>query len=293
MINPFPEHIRTVAVIAPAGPAPEDQIKAGCGLLENLGIKVKLMPGVQNGKSQASYLSATVKQRLEDLHNAWSDSEVDLILCVRGGYGCAHLLPEIDWKILKSRSLPLVGYSDITALHLAMLKYNAGIPVAAPMCAMLPRIKDDDFTMSHYHRVLSASKSSDIPSLKPLKTGRIEAPVVAVNLAVTVTMCGTDFMPDLTGKVLLVEDIGEPVYKIDRYLTQLRQCGILDSLGGLVFGSFTGCNNNDELGRLQQTIADEMDFPVFSGFPFGHDFPFVSIRQNARIAVEANGTVSL
>ena len=136
MDNIFPKTIRHVAIISPAGPADRARIEAGVALLHRWGLKVTVMPHVFSG-AREGYLSASTSERLADLHACWHDTGIDLVICARGGFGSAHLLPEIDWRLLRSRPLPLIGYSDITALHLAMLKMHAGIPVAAPMAAKL------------------------------------------------------------------------------------------------------------------------------------------------------------
>lgn len=298
MFNPFPENIKTIAVIAPSGPASPEQIHAGCRFIEKLGVEVKLAPGVLN-QGRCPYLSAVTASRLDDLHWAYADNTIDLILCTRGGFGAAHLLPQIDWDIIRSRTIPLVGYSDISALHLAMIKNNAGIPVVGPMCIRLPQLHDDAYTLEYFKRALSGSPAR--PALLPdggrqltaLLPGYVKAPVTASNLAVMVSLCGTGFMPDLKGKILLLEDINEPVYKLDRYLTQLRQNGILDGIAGLLLGDFTECGSGDELNELFRRTVDGLDCPVYSGFPFGHGFPLLSVRQNSIIEIDEAGTFKL
>ncbi|MBN2640894.1 MAG: LD-carboxypeptidase [Victivallales bacterium] len=298
MFNPFPTNIKTIAVIAPSGPASPEQIHAGCGFIEKFGIKVKLAHGVLN-QGQCRYLSTDASSRLDDLHWAYTDSDVDLILCARGGFGAAHLLPEIDWDIIRSRSVPLVGYSDISVLHLAMIKNNAGIPVVGPMCIRLPQLHDDAYTLEYFKRALSDSPVR--PALLPdggrqltaLLPGCVKAPVIASNLAVMVSLCGTGFMLELKGKVLLLEDINEPVYKLDRYLTQLKQNGILDGIAGLLLGDFIECGNEGELNEMFNRILGKLDCPVYSGFPFGHGFPLLSVRQNSIIEIDETGTFKL
>jgi muramoyltetrapeptide carboxypeptidase len=298
MFNPFPENIKTIAVIAPSGPASPEQVHAGCGFIEKLGIKVKLAPGVLN-QGQCPYLSANTSSRLDDLHGAYADNTIDLILCARGGFGAAHLLPEIDWTIIRSRSIPLVGYSDINALHLAMIKNNAGIPVVGPMCIRLPQLHDDAYTLEYFKRALSDSPARHalLPNggeqLTTLIPGCVKAPVIASNLAVMVSLCGTEFMPELKGKILMLEDINEPAYKLDRYLTQLKQNGILDDIAGLLLGDFIECGSGDERNEMFNRVLGKLDCPVYSGFPFGHGFPLLSVRQNSIIEIDEAGTFKL
>ncbi len=295
--NPFPPHIRKVAVIAPAGREGQDSIMAGCSILNAFGIETLIMPHVFAGSSEG-YLAAGVDARLADLLQCWCEKDVDLILCSRGGFGSAHLLPYIDWQLLRSRPLPLVGYSDITALHMAMYAKNCGPLIAAPMCARIKDLSHDDYTFYHYARALQENavpeklvRPDGTTNLQVLKPGTASASLFAVNLSVAVTLCGTPFMPDLTGHILMLEDVSEPVYRLDRYLTQLSQCGVFGKLGGLMFGTFKECGTAEEREVLFRRIAGEIPGPVVAGFPFGHTFPFVSIRQGRRVTINADGTV--
>ncbi len=295
--NPFPENVHKVAVIAPAGREGQESIISGCRILNDFGIETVIMPHVFAGSSEG-YLAAEINARLADLLQCWCEPDVDLVLCSRGGFGSAHLLPHIDWPLLQSRRLPLVGYSDITALHMAMYSRQCGPLIAAPMCARLKDLAHDDYTLYHYARALRESSVPEIlmrpdgtQNLHVLKPGTVTAPLFAVNLSVAVTLCGTPYMPDLTGHVLMVEDVSEPVYRLDRYLTQLSQCGVLSKLAGLMFGTFRDCGLPEEREVVFRRVASEVDGPVVAGFPFGHTFPFVSIRQGRRITINPDGTV--
>lgn len=289
MNNPFPPHIRNIAVIAPAGRCMPEALTKACHHLEGFGINVRLMPNCLAHNSPP-YLSANDHDRVHDLHTALSDPQTDLILCARGGYGSARILELIDWELMRSRQLPIVGYSDITALHLAMLGRHAGIPIAGPMCLKLYEHRDDSISVNSLKTALLIDDHSPmlpIPelSIDTVKNGFADAPAVAVNLTVAASLCGGNFMPDLAGHILIVEDIAEPAYKIDRCLNQLRQNGILARLAGLVFASFRDCGTPMELDGLFRNFADLINGPVVSGFPFGHQFPTLSIRQRQRMII--------
>lgn len=290
--NPFPENIRRIALIAPAGVAKPEAIDDAVKQLCAWGIEPVVMPHVQAG-TEEKYLASTDAHRATELEQAWLDPEIDLLLCVRGGFGCAHLLPRLHWDRLRSRQMPLVGYSDITALHLAMIRYRAGIAIAGPMAIRLPQIADDPYTSDNFRRVLHHAPAETVvrpdgAPLELLNKGNVTGPVFAANLAVMVTLCGTGRMPDLSGWILLLEDIGEPVYRLDRYLTQLQQCGVLDQCAGLVFGSFTDCGDPAEQLVLFRRLAATFDGPVVTGFPFGHSFPLCSLRQGSRMTIAGN-----
>ncbi len=224
MNNIFPKTISHVGIISPAGPADRARIEAGVALLHGWGLKVTVMPHVFSGTLE-SYLSASAAERLSDLHDCWNDESIDLVICARGGFGSAHLLPEIDWKLLRSRPLPLIGYSDITALHMGMLKMHAGIPVVAPMAAKLHEafIENQfaEYTAGYCRsamlglpeQIKSPDGSNPVRIIKP---GSVEALPLPANLAVMVTLCGTEYFPDVTDRVLILEDLKKEKLSLSR-----------------------------------------------------------------------------
>lgn len=280
------------AVIAPAGKLAADHIEAGCKVINKLGIDTAIMPNVLSDDG-LPWHSATLENRLADLHAALNDPSIDLLWCVRGGVGSGALLPHIDWDLMRERNLPLIGYSDITALHLGMLSKQAGIPVIAPMIGKVPEATNSQYTFNSLKNFLCGRADSDIGSLTPMQRGQAEAFPVLANLTVMCSICGTGFMPDLSGKIVIFEDISEPPYRLDRCMVQLHQCGLLDNLAGLVFGGFSGCGKQKDLEPLQKYWAEKLSCPVWSRFPFAHEFPIASIRMDKRMKISSSGTVSI
>lgn len=292
----FPDNIKHAAIIAPAGSIPVDN-RTGYEFLEKHGIKVTVMPHVYSGCDATPWISANLEERLSDLHACWRDDSIDIVLCVRGGFGSAQLLPYIDWELLRQRRLPLIGYSDITALHLGMLKNHVGIPIAAPMFGKLFNALEEHqeaaFTAEYYRHALLDNPARKLldSGLEIIRPGSTEGPLVACNLAVLTTLCGTPYMPDFSGAILLLEDLNEPVYKIDRYLTQLEQNGIIAQCSGLIFGSFLDCGEPEMLANLVRRFTETLDIPVLGGFPFGHDFPMACVRQGRHAVISGDGKV--
>ena len=297
--NPFPPNIRKIAIVAPAGPEGPEAIDSGGRILNDWGIATVVMPHVFSGGAE-KYLAASRSDRLADLQQCWQEPDIDLVMCSRGGFGTAHLLPDLPWPLLRSKAIPLVGYSDITALHLAMYGQGCGPLIAAPMCARLKDLVDDDYTFRYYARALQDRVTPE-PVILPdgsrrltiLRPGTVSAPLLAVNLTVAVSLCGTPFMPDLRGHILLVEDVSEAVYRLDRVLTQLALCGVVEGLAGLVFGTFRDCGTAEEREVLFRRIAPMVPGPVLSGFPFGHTFPMAAIRQGRNAIINADGSLCL
>ncbi len=287
----IPEQCRTIAVTAPAGPLAAERFADGVEWLRTEGKRVKIMPHA-NGPSPASYLAAATEARAGDLTAAWLDPEVDLILASRGGFGSAHLLELLDWGELAARPmLPVVGYSDITALHWAMIAREAGMPVVGPMLGKLSEAARSAYTAQTFHAAL-AQESMELPpapEFGPFLVWKKKAAAglpLPGNLAVAVTLCGTPFCPDPAGKILLFEDLNEPAYKLDRYLTQLLQNGFFRRAAGVIFGQFCDCAPQEELNRLFQEVAREVRGPVLSNFPFGHIFPLACLNCRMTLTIE-------
>lgn len=290
----FPPEIRTIAVVAPAGPPPADRLNAGIAALETIGCRVVATPTVFS-RGDSSYLAGSLEARLEDFNRAIRDPETDLILCARGGFGSVHLLPGLDWETLARRNLPVMGYSDITALHGAMLARHAGVAVAGPSAVMMPEALACAATAAGLRAAFHPESGRALLPQPLAAAGNTGTPArgypFAANLAVLVTLCGTPFQPDLTGRILILEDINEPLYKIDRYLTQLLMAGMLEAAAALCFGNFSGVPPTAELIHLEEDFARKTGKPTYRNFPFGHALPMATVNA-ARLWQLADGVVT-
>ena len=271
----------SLGIVAPASGMDPAVFDAGVQALERRGFAVKVFP---HAREKSGYLSAPAEMRAGDLAAAWNDESLDAILCARGGFGSAHLLPRLDWERMKKRALPLLGYSDITALHLAMDKFGVGRPVAAPMLKDLSEI--DDGSLTALLDVL-ARRDHEFCSVEeltphPVFSGR----PLAGNLTVMASLLGTPYFPNPTGRALFIEEVGEPLYRIDRLLTQLEQAGVFRVCAGAVFGAFTGGDfTGAELRELLSRVMKAAGKPAVTGFPFGHKLPFRAIDFSATVAI--------
>lgn len=271
----------TFGVISPASATPTEVFDAGVAGLEKLGFGVKVFP---HARSKEGYLAASAEARLADLAAAWSDPEIDAVLCARGGFGSAHLLPMLDWRAMKARPLPLLGFSDITALHLAMDRMGVGRPVAAPMLKFIPEL--DAGSLAAFCQVLKR-EDGEFDGAEVLAEGAFSGRPLAGNLTVMASLLGTPYFPDPAGRVLVLEEVGEPLYRIDRLLTQLEQSGVFAACAGVVFGAFTGGDLSDaELRELFLRVVRHAGKQAVMGYPFGHELPFHAIDFSARWRVE-------
>ncbi|MBQ9501388.1 MAG: LD-carboxypeptidase [Lentisphaeria bacterium] len=281
----FPDTIRTIGVIAPAGRLAPELAESGRTVLRREGLKVKGPLAVS--ECGVSYLAGLPEERAAALEKMWLDPAVDLLLCTRGGFGSAQLLPLLDWKTLRKRRIPLCGYSDVTALHWAMMRMNAGLPVVCPMLGKLAAA--DGSTLDNMKKAFAGEKRSC--PVRLIAGEGFAGKILAGNLTVAASLAGSDFLPDAAGRVILLEDINEPVYKIDRCLTQLEQSGLFSGAAGVVFGAFSG-SDPEELEKFFRRFAARTGRPVAAGFPFGHSFPLMSFSFDDVLTV-ADGTAVL
>jgi len=282
--SPFPGWVRTVGVFAPAGVPELAKLDAGLGRLRDWGVEV-VVAGAWSCPER--YLSAPDSERVAAFHELLRNPQIDLLIAARGGYGCGRLLDKVDWSLVADRQLPIVGFSDITALHLAA--WHAGLreSVFGPMLTgLFARCDSDaaekakvDFSLASF-RAAWESGGVALPgdaALRVLRPGQGRGPVVPATLSVLASLLGTPFMPSLKQALLVLEDVNEPAYKIDRYLTQLRVMGILEQLSGLIFGTFRDSEDAQWMPAIFAEFAGYVSGPVVEGLPFGHCCPSVSL----------------
>ena len=279
------EPIRCAAVISPAGRPEKTDLDCGIGLLRTHGLEVKVMPHVYGSENSSfPYLAATDAERAMDFMQAYCDNDVDIIFASRGGYGCARMLPYLDWSKLKScRPKIVAGYSDLTSLFFAMTVKNCGIPLASVMAAKLM-----DAPENYLSSVMAACSGKErIFELDVIKYGCCNGTVLAANLTVAASCAGTAYMPDTSGKILVLEEVGEDLYRIDRMLNQLRLCGALEKCSGLVGGYFSGCDTG-QVKELLKTYSRYVNGPVLAGFSYGHELPFVPFLYGNSWKIDGN-----
>ncbi|MCK5803128.1 MAG: LD-carboxypeptidase [Lentisphaeria bacterium] len=294
--SPFPPSVRTVGICALCGVADRERAAQGVARLESWALNVR-MDALADAPER--FLAADDTTRARRFNELVRVPEVDLILAARGGYGSARVLDLIDWEALRERRIPVVGYSDMTAFHLAAFGKGIATGVSGPMLAgYFARSADSAEEICGLRTVFSslADVLGEVPtrvSLRSLRSGIARGPLVPANLAILCSLVGTDHLPSLRGCILALEDINEAAYRIDRFLNQLLQAGVLETLGGLVFGQFTDCEDAEFIPAVLADFARHVSGPVAAGLPFGHGFPSLSlpVGPNARLAVDDDKAV--
>ncbi len=256
-----------IGVISPAGPVDASDLKPGLDLLISRGFRVREATHLYD---RHDYLAGEDEARLSDLHAMFLDREISAVFCARGGYGSLRLLARMDYTLIREHPKIIVGYSDITALLMAIYKMTGLVAFHGPMVRGLPTVSEDS------REGLLQTVSSEQPvSFDPLKgtsliPGTAEGPLLGGNLSLICHLVGTPFLPSLDGCILFLEDIGERLYRIDRMLTHLLLSGQLNGIAGLIGGEFIDCGDTSSTDRLLMAMASELDIPLITGFPAGH-----------------------
>ena len=278
-----------IGLIAPAGPAALDTEKAA-QWTRSRGYRLRVFPGVGE---QAGYLAGSDDVRLNDLHAAFADPEVGTILCLRGGYGSPRLLDRIDFDLLKRNPKPFVGYSDITALHMAINRYAGFVTFHGPMLnADLLGGKQAPTEASFLNMLRGQVKAGSVlnhPVAYPLITlepGIAQGPLVGGNLSMIAATMGTPYEIDTAGGILFIEDVNEPLYRIDRLLTHLRLAGKLEPLRGVLVGDVAGVEAEALFRLLKQTFGG-LQIPVLAGWRSGHCDPNLTLPLGALVRLDA------
>lgn len=292
----------TIGLISPAS-SPDDlsKVEESTKYFEKLGYKVKVGKNVGN---YLGYLAGTDDKRLEDLHSMFSDKTVKAIMCLRGGYGAFRLLDKINYKMIQKNPKIFVGYSEITALQNAIFSKTGLITFAGPMPAVDFVNNISPFTEEWFWKVVTSNKKigkvkyPENSKMPFINKGTADARIIGGNLAVFSSMLGTDFFPDLKDKILLLEDIDEKPYKIDRMLNQLRLAKVFKGLKGVILGRFVECYEQDpnkktlSLGEVIEHYFKVLKIPTIYTFPHGHIKDFITIPIGLKIGLNATkGTV--
>ena len=290
----------TIGIIAPASAsANPDGYARSAAALEQLGFKPKLSPNV---RQRWGFLAGTDAERAADLMSMFTDDEVKGIICLRGGYGSARILPLLDFAVIRRHPKVFVGYSDITSLHCA-LRLQAGlVSFHGPMLeGALAQPELPAFTLHSLLKTVMEPAAAGplstglaVPTAVTIHGGRATGELIGGNLSVLVTTLGTPYQPDFAGRILFLEDIDEKPYRCDRMLTHLLNAGVLAQVAGVAVGMATNCHDPQAAPGVayRQTVEDVLaerlgglGVPVVRNLPFGH------VALNATLPVGVRATL--
>ncbi len=263
-----------VALVAPAGPLPKpDDLPRALDNARSFGWEPVAGP---HASDRVGYLAGYDRDRLNDVNRALRDPKIDAVWILRGGYGLMRILPGIDYDALTRAPKAVIGFSDVTALHSAVQRKCRLITYHGPHA----REVLTDFSRDSFQRAVVGQTDScgAAPNAREINAGAAEGRLVGGNLSLLSSLCGTPYMPDLTDGILVLEDINEPVYRIDRMLQQLKLAGVLNGCKAIVFGDCTSCPEDAggaeagarKFDTVLGEIAHALGIPCLAGIPVGH-----------------------
>lgn len=282
----------TLGLIAPASPVYDskdfDEMLIN---VKNLGFTVKLGKHVKN---RWGFLAGKDKDRAQDLMDMFEDPTIDAILCVRGGWGCNRILDYIDFDIIKNNPKPLIGFSDITSLHMSIQAKTGVVTFHGPVGTS----DWNNFTVNSFDNALITAEpqkynipQEDLTDAYTIQSGKTSGKILGGNLTVFTAMLGSDYLPDFNNAILFVEEVSESVYRVDRMMTQLRTAGILKQINGFIFGRCTDCPEGGYGLSLKEVLEDHikpLGIPAFYGAMISHEDKNVTIPVGMNVKMDAD-----
>jgi len=302
-MKPPYRHLRPgdlVGVIAPAGPCSPERVAMVEPLFARFGLRARLYPSCRATHPLHDYLAGDDALRLADLHAAFAEPEIAAVVCLRGGYGCNRLLEGLDMSRLSAHPKLLVGFSDITALQIQIVRAG-GVGLHAPMPGSNLVVEGGDADAEALFEVLMNPLRAGHRFTEPLDAGTWAVPgrvrglatgkLVGGNLSLIASLAGTPWALPTDGTILFLEDVSEARYRVDRLLTQLRHAGALAGVQGFLLGSFT--EDADATPVLREHLG-ALGVPLLAGWPAGHATPNRPLPLGARVTLDASaGTLTL
>ena len=304
MLKPKPlKRGDTIGLVGVSGALqnPEERYPKMMEAIDALGYKVIV---ADSCREQYGYLSGSDASRARGLNQMFADDRVDAVVCMRGGYGVARMLDQVDFDIIRANPKIFLGYSDITALHTAIHEKVGMVTFHGPMPSTC-WTKFDDFTRESMLRALTSTEPlgelKNPEGMEPecVVPGVCEGTLVGGNLSLIASACGTPYALNVENKVLLLEDIGEKIYRLDSMLTQLRQAGMFEKCAGVVLGGFTDCTVEYEnyalvLEDIVRDIIVPAGKPVLANMSIGHMDTKITVPLGVRCRLDAtNGVLEI
>jgi muramoyltetrapeptide carboxypeptidase len=288
-----------VAVVAPCGAVLQDRLDHGVEILESWGLRVELMPHVLSGHPELPYLAAQDRHRAADLQRAWLDPDIAAVVCARGGYGAQRVVDLLDWSAMAAAvPKPLVGYSDVTALHEALAVRLGLSSLHGPMAAAAV-FGADPATAEHLRLTLFEPERVQVlssPTAECLIPGRASGVTAGGCLTLLAADRGTPYArTSFAGAILAIEDVDEDLYALDRMLTQLLRSGALVGVAGIILGSWQDCRPS--LARIRGLMLERLaplGVPVLWELGFGHGPSSLTLPLGLPAVLDADaGTLTL
>ena len=285
-----------IGIIAPAGPVRDrDLVEKGVAILREMGFEVRLPANLWPG---SGYLADTDSNRALEVHNMWSDPELSALLALRGGFGCLRLLNLLDPVEIRRNKKFLIGFSDLTIIHTALYLASKIISLHGPVLTTLSSSSRE--SLERFYASLTGNWNSPIRSrqVEVLRSGdTVQGRLAGGNLSSLTSVLSTPLDQDFTGSILFLEDVGEPLYRLDRMLTQLAHGNRLNQPAGIILGDFSMTPHMDPLERIRfhEEIWERVleltagtGIPVWGNFPVGHGADNLTLPHGAEALMDSS-----
>lgn len=284
-----------IGIIAPAGQLRDREgFDAGIRILAEIGFEPRfprpLWPGT-------GYLADSDPSRAAEFNRMWADPDISALFCLRGGYGCLRMAGMIDLSEVRRHPKLLIGFSDITILHTHLFEQTGLISLHGPTLSTLARSDRD--SLARLHQCLTGNWHAPLQckGVEVLRGGEpIRGHLIGGNLSSLLTLPATPFAPDYTGRILFLEDVGEPLYRIDRMLTQLHLAGSLQQVAGIILGDFSLHREMETAEKIRHhqaiwnrvlQLTANTTIPVWGGFPIGHGTTNLTLPHGAEAVMDS------
>ena len=294
----YPKQLKkgdTVGIICPSSALPTDKIELVKSTIENMGYKTKLADNLD--KVFAGYMAGDGEERAKWVNQMFADPEVDAIFCVRGGDGSSRLMPYLDYETIKANPKIFVGYSDVTNLHMALNQTCGMVSFHGPMISsnMLNGLTDEE--TDSFFDTINAESDFDYQNpkgfdIKTLKGGKATGNLVGGNLSLLSASIGTPFEIESEDNILFIEEVCEPMSKIEKWIFHLKNAGKLEKCRGIILGQFTKVENKDDPSYDENQIVlaalKDLDIPVVYNVQSGHGKPMMTLPMGALCTLDAD-----
>jgi len=285
-----------IGIFAPAGsPEDKDSCDIGVKILHQLGFQVKLPTRYSQ---YDDYLADNDNNRSEEFHRLWHDPDVKALLALRGGYGCLRIIDKIDLSIISKNPKLLIGFSDISILQNYLTEKTGLITMHGPVLTTLCQLNKDSMDRFYYSITGNWNKEIKSRTLEILQPGdTVRGKLVGGNLSSLVSMLGTPYELDWRNKIVVLEDIHEPIYRLDRLFTQLKLAGKFDKAGGIILGDFSLASHQETLEKIKHheriwnrflELTNQLQIPVWGGFDVGHTSSNMTLPLGAEAIMNSN-----
>ena len=295
----FPKSLQPgdcIGIIAPAGQIHNTTaLEQGISILKDMGFELRLPRNLWPG---TGYLADTDTNRALEFHKMWADPEISALLALRGGFGSLRLLPFLNPDDIKKERKLLIGFSDITVLHSAIYQTNDLISLHGPMLTSLSSISRD--SLQRFYACLTGKWDSPLQSrqVEVLRDGPpVQGKLIGGNLSSLISVLSTGIDLDWNGTILFLEDVGEPLYRLDRMFTQLWHCGKINQPAGIILGDFSLGSEQDSLEKIRfheeiwkrvLELTESSAMPVWGDFPIGHGKDNLTLPHGAKALMDSS-----